>query len=154
LDSTTTASAGASGGEGEHALDAAQVELAGQRRHDDDEVDVGGEDLRGAAVLGRAHERAGALAHGVDRARLEVVGDPVADRGQVGGSRAMAQPAGDEAGSRAGFGDQLQAAAMHRGDAGERRGQRRCSLIEDSDGGMTERRKRPVRRPSRRSGDG
>ncbi len=55
----------------------------------------------------------------------------------------MAQPAGDEAGARAGFGDQLQAAAMYRGDAGERRGQRRCSLIEDSDGGRTEREEAP-----------
>ena len=31
----------------------------------------------------------------------------------------MAQPAGDEAGARAGVGDELQAAAMDRGDAGE-----------------------------------
>ena len=73
------------GGEREHALDAAEVELAGERGHDDDEVDVGGEDLRLAAVARRAHERGRALAHGVDRARLGVAGDPVADRGQVGG---------------------------------------------------------------------
>jgi hypothetical protein len=30
----------------------------------------------------------------------------------------VAQPAGDEAGARAGVGDELQAAAMDRGDAG------------------------------------
>jgi hypothetical protein len=108
------------GSQREHALDAAEAELAGERRHHDDEVDVRGEDLRLAAVVRRAHERAGALAHGVDGARLGVVHDPVADRWQVGGGRAMAQPSGDEAGAGAGVGDQLQAAAMDRGDAGKR----------------------------------
>ena len=62
FDSTTSAVGGRVGGEREHALDAADAQLAVHRRDDDHEVDVGGEHLRLAAVVRRAHERAASLA--------------------------------------------------------------------------------------------
>ena len=94
------------GGQREHALDAAEVELAVQRRDDDHEVDVGGEDLRLAAVARRAHERARALASTAWTAPgLGVVGDVVADRGQVDGRWPRGAAAGDEARARAVVGD-------------------------------------------------
>ena len=114
------------GGQGEHALDAAERQLAVHRRDDDHDVDVGGQHLRLAAAVRRPHERRRALLHGVDGTGLGVGDDPVTDRGEVeGAGGGVPQPAGEEAGARAGLGDELQAAAMDRSDAGEM-GQRKA----------------------------
>lgn len=81
----------------EVALEAARVEVVRERGRQEGDVDVGGEHLLlGAVPGGLARDRAAACQHGVDDGASallgRVVGDPVADGGQVGAGLARVEP--------------------------------------------------------------
>ena len=136
------------GGEGEEALEPAQVEVAVERADHERHVDVRGEHLRlGAPVARGTGDPAAAGQKRVDDARLRVGADPVAHRGQVGGGGGgVAQAAGRRAGERAVRGHEVEPPAVCRGHAGGdqvRPAQRREGGVEG--GGPAEDGERAVR---------
>ena len=88
LVSTTTGSAPLSQAEREIALEPAQVEVAVERRHEEDDVHVRGDDLLDRLEAGGlARERRPPRQHGLESRGRPAVGgerDPVADGGQIG----------------------------------------------------------------------
>jgi hypothetical protein len=107
------------GGQREEALQAAHVQLAVERPHDQRQVDVRRQHLGlGAAVVRGAGDPAPAWQQGLHHAGLGVGGDPVADGREVGGAGSRVGHApGRDAGQRAGGGQQLQPPAVRGGDA-------------------------------------
>ena len=112
-------------GEREVALEAPEVQVLVDRGDDEDDVDVGGEDLLLRRLPGGlARELRAAREDGLDRPALLVGarcdGDPVADGREVGGRRSVVEAPGDVAAELAELGEDVVGAAMLHGNAAGR----------------------------------